>query len=403
MTAQPVPALAPMVAPAGVAGRSAQGLKILFALKTFDLGGAEKVALRLAANLAARGADVRLAVGKDEGPLRHELRALPYFAIAGRRPARVPALVLMRRLPALVAAQAPDVVICPGNAYSLIGVMLKLRLGRRCPPLVLKVSNDLTRSDLPQPLRALYHLWLRVQAPFFDSVIAIAPPAAAEARTLMRVAPGRLATINNPALLDADRRRLAALRDTTPRDRPGRHWLAIGRLVRQKNFALLIDSFADVAGPDDRLTILGEGPERAALEALALRRGVAAQISMPGHSPDIAPYLAATDAYVLSSDYEGLAAVLIEALAAGVPVVATNCSVNMGWLLGGVGRLVPVGDRPALGRAMQAVIAGPAADVPALRQRAATFTVDASAALWLAHLAALAGRQAEQPLLRAAE
>ena len=64
--------------------------------------------------------------------------------------------------------------------------MLKLRLGRRCPQLVLKISNDLARSDLPLPLRVLYRLWLRVQAPFFDSVIAIAPPAAAEARALMR-------------------------------------------------------------------------------------------------------------------------------------------------------------------------------------------------------------------------
>ena len=101
---------------------------------------------------------------------------------------------------------------------------------------------------------------------------------------------------------------------------------------------------------------------------------------MPGHCADIAPHLAAADAYVLSSDYEGLAAVLIEALAAGVPVVATNCSVNMGWLLDGVGTLVPVGDRAALAGAMQGGDRGSAASrCAALRARAATFTVDASA------------------------
>lgn len=392
MTAQPAHPLRPQVAlPARPEG-SGQGLKLLFALKTFDPGGAEKVALRLAANLAERGAEVRLAVASDKGALRHELRALPYFAIARRRPPKVPALLLMRRLPALVAELAPDVVICPGNSYSLIGVMLKLRLGRRAPRIVLKISNDLVRRDLPQPLRALYHLWLRVQAPFFDSIIAIAPPAAEEARQVMRLDRQRLTTINNPALLDTDRDRLAALRDATPRARPGRHYLAIGRLVRQKNFALLIDSFADFAGPDDRLTILGEGPERPALEALAVRRGIEAQVALPGHTPDIAPHLAAADAYVLSSDYEGLAAVLIEALAAGLPVIATDCSVNMDWLLGGVGALVPVGDRPALAAAMQAAVDMPPADVAVLRARATEFTVNASAGRWLAHLAALAGR-----------
>jgi glycosyltransferase involved in cell wall biosynthesis len=233
---------------------------------------------------------------------------------------------------------------------------------------------------------------LRIQAPFFDSIIAIAPPAAPEVQAVMRPDPAQLTTINNPALLDEDQLRLAALRDATPRQRPGRHFLAIGRLVRQKNFTLLIDSFADIARPDDSLTILGEGPERATLEALAVRRGVEAQVIMPGHTADIAPHLAATDAFILSSDYEGLAAVLIEALAAGVPVVATDCSVNMAWLLDGVATRVAVGDRLALSTAMRSTADAPAANTAALRARAAAFTVDASARQWLAHLLDLGQR-----------
>lgn len=402
MTALPALALArpaAPVTPAGAADCAAHGLKILVVLKTFDPGGAEKVALRLAASLAAAGAEVRLAVGSDNGVLRHQLRALPYFAVAGTRPQRVPSLQLMRHLPGLVSDLDPDIVVCPGNAYSLIGVILWLRMrlrrrqrgGRPGPKLVLKISNDLVRRDLPQPVRGLYHLWLRMQAPFFDSIIAIAPPAADEVMQVMRPAQERLTTIYNPALLDADGERLAQLRDATARERPGRHYLGIGRLVRQKNFALLINSFADIAAPDDRLTILGEGPERPHLEALAKRRGVAAQVELPGHTADIAPHLAATDAFVLSSDYEGLAAVLIEALAAGVPVVATDCSVNMGWLLEGIGGRVPVGDRRALGRAMLDATGPTLIDTAGPRARAAAFTVDASARQWLGHLLALSG------------
>jgi glycosyltransferase involved in cell wall biosynthesis len=393
MTAQPAHALASQVAlpdPTGAPVVDARGLRVLIVLKTFDPGGAEKVALRLAASLAASGAEVRLAVGRDKGVLRHQLRALPYFAVADAHPLRVPSLVLMRRLPKLVRDLAPHVVICPGNAYSLIGVMLRLRLGRRGPKLALKISNDLVRRDLPQPVRAFYHLWLRLQAPFFDSIITIAPPATEEAQALMRPDPARLTMIHNPALLDADASRLAALREATPRDRPGRHFLGIGRLVRQKNFALLIDSFADIAEPDDRLIILGEGPERRRLEALAQQRGVAAQVSMPGHCADIAPHLAATDAFVLSSDYEGLAAVLVEALAAGVPVVATDCSANMAWLLDGVGWRVAAGDQDALGQAMVTAASAQGFDAGVMRARAAVFGVDASARHWLAHLVALA-------------
>lgn len=394
MTAVPAPVrLYPAASgtPAEIPG--ARGLKILFVLKTFDPGGAEKVAMRLAASLAAQGADVRLAVGADKGVLRHQLRALPYFAVASSHPLRVPELVLIRRLPRLVAQLKPDVVVCPGNAYSLIGVTLRLRLGRRCPRLVLKISNDLARGDLPLPLRVLNRLWVRFQAPFFDSIIAIAPPAAAEAMALMKPRPAQLTIINNPALLDSDRARLAGLRDATPRQHPGRRYLGIGRLVKQKNFALLIDSFADFAGPDDRLTILGEGPERQRLEALVRQRGMVGRVLLPGHCADVAPQLAAADAFVLSSDYEGLAAVLIEALAAGVPVVCTDCSVNMPWLVDGVGIRVPVGDRAALAAAMQqAVSATTPADVAAMRSRATPFSVDASARQWLAHMAALSGR-----------
>jgi glycosyltransferase involved in cell wall biosynthesis len=230
-----------------------------------------------------------------------------------------------------------------------------------------------------------------VQAPFYDSLIAMAPPAQGEILAMMRPDPARVTMIYNPALPTLDGLRLARLRNATPRHHAGRHYLGIGRLVRQKNFALLIDSFADIAGPDDRLTILGEGPKRAQLEALARRRGVAGRVALPGHCADIAPHLAAADAFVLSSDYEGLGVVVVEALTAGLPVVATNCSVNMPWLVDGLGWRVPVRDRRALGDAMQAAVCGPASDMTAIRARTGAFDVATSVQHWLAHLVAVAG------------
>lgn len=365
-------------------------LSILIVLKSFEPGGGEMDAMRLAARLADMGADVRLAVGRDAGALRNRRPDVPCEILAGPGRRHLSRLELALRVAGLVAGLVPDVVICPGNYYSHVGVVLRLR--RRTPKLVLKISNDLVRRDLPVPVRKLYHLWLRIQTPFYDSLVAMAPPAIDEIIAMMRPDPARVTMIHNPALDDDEPGRLLALRQATRRERLGRLYLGIGRLVAQKNFALLIDSFADIAGPDDRLVILGEGPKRPQLAALAARRGVASQIDMPGHCADIAPHLASADTLVLSSDYEGLGVVILEALAAGLPVVATDCSINMRWLIDGIGWCVPVGDRQALGQAMIAAARSPGIDSRLTTARAEAFTVGDSARQWLLHLLALTGK-----------
>jgi glycosyltransferase involved in cell wall biosynthesis len=100
-----------------------------------------------------------------------------------------------------------------------------------------------------------------------------------------------------------------------------------GRLVAQKRFALALRALAAL-GPDSpvRLLMLGDGPERDELQTLARRLGIAARVQWAGHVPDIAPALANASALLLTSRYEGYPAVLIEALAAGVPVLTTDCS-----------------------------------------------------------------------------
>jgi glycosyltransferase involved in cell wall biosynthesis len=144
----------------------------------------------------------------------------------------------------------------------------------------------------------------------------------------------------------------------------------------------LLTAFAAMAQPDDRLTIVGEGPLRASLERTAAALGIAAQLAMPGHQNAVESWFASADALVLSSDYEGLGIVVIEALAAGLPVVATDCGPNMAMLLDGVGRLVPPRDPAALAAAMGQITSDPV-DVGAMRARARQFTVEANIDSWL--------------------
>jgi len=154
--------------------------------------------------------------------------------------------------------------------------------------------------------------------------------------------------------------------------------------VPQKNFALLLTAFAKIAGPDDRLQILGDGPERARLERLAETLGIAHAVDLPGHLNPLDQWFAKADALVVSSDYEGVPAVVIEALAAGLWVVSTDCSVSMGDLLGQgrLGKLVAPRDLAGLAAAM-AEIEGNEANVAMARAQARRFTVENAAAAYI--------------------
>lgn len=154
------------------------------------------------------------------------------------------------------------------------------------------------------------------------------------------------------------------------RQAAGHRWLeepavpvvvGMGRLTRQKDFATLIRAFARLReSRPARLLILGEGKERAALLALAGAQGIAADVDLPGFVDNPHAYLSRAALFVLSSRWEGLPGVLIEALACGARVVSTDCPSGPREILadGAYGELVPVGDPEALAGAMRRALAG---------------------------------------------
>jgi GalNAc-alpha-(1->4)-GalNAc-alpha-(1->3)-diNAcBac-PP-undecaprenol alpha-1,4-N-acetyl-D-galactosaminyltransferase len=106
-----------------------------------------------------------------------------------------------------------------------------------------------------------------------------------------------------------------------------RHLLAIGKLVPQKGFDLLIKAFAQICEehPEWTLTILGEGEMRGELEELCLQLDVEDRVFMPGVVKNVDAHLRKADVFALSSRFEGFPVTLCEAMACGVPVVATDC------------------------------------------------------------------------------
>ncbi|MBS0579580.1 MAG: glycosyltransferase [Proteobacteria bacterium] len=158
--------------------------------------------------------------------------------------------------------------------------------------------------------------------------------------------PGRVVVIPN-LVLGAPR----TTEDSAPLPAP--FVLAAGRLVPQKGFDLLVRGFALAGEPDLHLVIAGEGPERPRLARLAAELGIAGRVHLLGNVRDLASLMQHARIFVLSSRYEGFPNVLLEALACGVPAIATDIDGVGEILLGGVcGVLVPAEDAPALGRAI---------------------------------------------------
>ena len=195
-----------------------------------------------------------------------------------------------------------------------------------------------------------------------DAVVAVSKGVAQDVESLFGLPSGRVRTIYNAVITpDVVRRSHEPL--LHPWFAPGQPpvVLGIGRLELQKDFASLIRAFGEVrAAMDARLVLLGEGSRRAELAALTGQLGLESDVKLDGFVTNPYPYLRQAKVFVLSSAWEGLGNVLIEALACGTPVVSTDCPSGPAEILDGgrFGTLVPVGDAQRLATAILAVLRG---------------------------------------------
>ena len=318
--------------------RSPPAAHILSYAQTLQGGGVERALLRMAGGWATAGRRVTLVIGDADGALAHELP--PGVELRRLDDRRYRALAA---LPAIVRELGPDLVFCPGNHYTAAAAWLRARLGRASPPLAGKVSNALVRPDLPRGPGLAYRAWLRLHPRFLDAVVAMTPAMAREAVDAMGLAPDRVHVIPNPPAL--------AIPGAPPPPMPEERFvLGVGRLVPQKRWDRLIEAMPRLRDREVKLLILGEGPERPALERLAARIGLTGRLLMPGHVPDPLPAIARAAVVVLTSEFEGVPGVLREAIALGTPAVATDSSIAIPELIDSPlrGTIVPPGDRARL-------------------------------------------------------
>jgi glycosyltransferase involved in cell wall biosynthesis len=330
---------------------------VAFFLPHLGGGGAEKMVTALANGLSARGYRVDMvlvrAVGVYLGALSKSVQVVDlqaknsYLALPGL------VAYLRRRRPQELVSSLPLT-----NLVAIIGCWLAHSDVR----LMIRIENTTSaqsRSPWKKFLEKRLLGWLFPKA---DHIIAVSHAVALDAESYLNLPPSRINVIYNPVLLTAA--------GSANLSTPAHPWfaegcppviLAVGRLAPAKDFPSLLRAFAEVRQVQPaRLIILGEGDERSNLLALARELRVAEDVDLPGFVPNVRAFMHGSAVFVLSSIYEGLPTVLIEALASGCAVVSTDCPGGAREILaeGVYGDLVRVGDFKSMATAICRILDG---------------------------------------------
>ncbi len=329
----------------------------IFMPSLFGAGG-QRSMLNLAHGIAENGYPVDLVLAQAEGEFLGEVRdSIRIVDLkASRALTSLPALVryLRREQPVAMLSVFGYTNIITLWAWRLAGVRTRLFVNEQNTVSQEAGNAANWRSRItPRLIKAFY--------PWANGIIVVSNGVREDLANLTKISRERIRVIYNPSVVRAEVTKKAQEPLDHPWFKPGQPpvLLAVGRLQIQKDYPTLIRAFAQVRrSRTARLLILGEGRERAALEAQIRELGLEQDISLPGFVPNPYSYMARASLFVLSSRWEGLPTVLIEALCCGAPVVSTDCPSGPQEILRGgkYGRLVPVGDVQALAQAIDAAL-----------------------------------------------
>lgn len=354
-------------------------------LPSLSGGGAERVMVELASGFAARGRRTRLVVAHRAGELAEQVPPSVELVDLGVRGTGAAVVPLARWL----RAERPSALLS-AMTHTNVSALLARRLSRTRVRVVVSehnaIAERLARANGPRQ-RLLYGLARRLYRSA-DAVVGVSEGVTRELCTSLALDAARTHAIYNPVVSERVLRAAEAAVEHPWIGGEAPLVLGVGRLVAQKAFDQLVRAFARVrAERPARLVILGEGPDRPRLEALVAELGLADDVALPGFVPNPHAWMRRASVFASTSVWEGFGVVIAEALAAGCPVVSTDCPHGPDEILehGAWGRLVPVGDVGALARSIvDAIEEGrdPAQD-DARRARASRFTVDAAVEAYL--------------------
>lgn len=357
-----------------------QPVRVLQVVSDLGVGGGQEVVRTLARYLTEENC-VPVVVTLRDGPLRAELEESGVIVevLHGRTrsltalPAAIAELRQLRRdLAAVVARHRSDII-----QTHLLRALDFLVLTLRAEPSVrgvfwtfhnarldLRPDQVLAQRWLLRPKRLAYRLLYRAAARFVDGFIAVSDEVAAAVRRDFRPPRQRLFTIPN----GVDTRRYAqpidrhAVRERVGIEGDGRVLIVVAKLMEQKGHVYLLRALPQLLEryPDLHVVLVGDGPLRGALTASIAKLGDTRRVHLVGNRRDVSDLLAASDLFVLPSLWEGLPMALLEAMASGLPTVATRVAGSGQVVVDGEsGLLVPPGDVERLRAAIGFVLDDP--------------------------------------------
>lgn len=327
--------------------------KVLFAVWSLGAGGAEKFLVKLVQHIPGDRYEVKVVCLRERGPWADEVEAagIEVHCVGKRRRVDIPALA---RLVRLFREERPDIV----NTYlwtaDFWGRVAAILAG--VPHIVVTEQNvDLWKSRFRKLIdRALFTRT--------DCAICVSEEVKRFYRDEFRLPAGKLRVIPNATdtavfekpLVEAHLRRDLSLGESDFL------FVCVARLHRQKAHEVLIGAAAvlrDEGVGNFRVLLVGDGDREERLRSLVSSENLDGQVIFLGRREDVPDILRQSDAFVLSSDYEGTPVAMLEAMAAALPVVATSVGGNGEVVAENVsGHLVPPGDPDAFAAAMKKLL-----------------------------------------------
>ncbi|WP_312910777.1 glycosyltransferase [Stutzerimonas nitrititolerans] len=359
-------------------------LSACFPLSRFEAGGLERVQMHIAEGLLRAGIQTELVTRRIDAREHMLLRSdVPVRELGGGR------LGFMYSLSRWFQKVEPDVIVTSANDIGCLVLLLRGLLWREARIVWtqhLSISGPLNASKGARRLRLLLEIWLmRCLVKRADAVVAVSRSVADDMKSLIDPSLP-VQVIYNPSISSDFEQRSRERIDWPWTDRAIPVVVFVGRLAQVKRLDLLLQAFARcVQAMPARLLVVGDGPETGMAGKLATELRLGEACKFVGYRNNPLPWIRHADLLVLCSDSEGFGLVLVEAMACGTQVVATNCPDGPAEVLaeGRYGRLVPVGDAEALATAMQASLQSPFCAEDDLKARAAEFSVERAVAQYV--------------------
>jgi glycosyltransferase involved in cell wall biosynthesis len=316
-------------------------------------GGAERAMMTLANGLASKKINVDLVLAKAEGTYLNEISS--DVNIIDLNKSRV-----LYALPSFVnylRVTRPNAVLSTQNHANIVAVIAR-RISGISTKLVLGQSNTLSviSDETPGFTEKLLPKLVKIFYPYADLIVAVSQGVADDLINYINCSAKKVQVIYDPVVTDELYRKSEEKLDHPWfNDKSFPVILAVGRLTPVKDFNTLIKAFILVRKQiSAKLLILGEGECRDELEQIVLDNNLGADIGLPGFVSNPFPYMKHSSLFVLSSRTEGLPNAMIQAMALGLPIVATNCRSGPSEILenGRLGILTEVGNPELLAKSI---------------------------------------------------